>query len=165
MIGREKLAQLEASGAHVFHGSPEGNLEALEPRQGRHVPDLAKPEEDIPDGDPAVSATPHADLATFRAVINGKNVPFPHTSGFGTDGAGAKQFRVSSARVLDEAAGKKGFVYVFDRKDFVPYSRDGEATERSMEWRAAQTVKPLEVVEVTHEDLPPREQIEVGEGE
>lgn len=162
MSSKEKLLQLEEAGLHVFHGSPDGDIEVLEPRQGHHVPDLTKPAEALPDGEPAVAATPHSELATFRAIINRKNVPFSHNSSFGiTDGE--KTFRVSSQEVLDAAKGKKGYVYVFDKKDFKPYDRKGQPRPDSMEWRSHTSVKSLDVVEVTSDDLPNEERIKVGE--
>jgi hypothetical protein len=81
MNPQEKLSQLEATNEHLFHGSPDGTIEVLEPRQSTHIPDLNNPDESILDGQPAVAATPYAELATFRAIINGKNVPIKHTSG------------------------------------------------------------------------------------
>jgi hypothetical protein len=44
MSSIEKLKQLEEAGEHLFHGSPDGTLEVLEPRQSTHTPDLSKPE-------------------------------------------------------------------------------------------------------------------------
>jgi hypothetical protein len=117
----------------------------------------------ILDGRPAVSATPYAELAIFRAIINAKNVGFGHTSGFGLSSAGKKQYRVSSGDVLETAAGKRGFVYVFDRAGFEPYDRDGDVDGPRMEWRSYEAVKPVEVIEVTGDDLPPREEIKVGD--
>jgi hypothetical protein len=159
---KEKLMELEKSGNHVFHGSPTGDMEILEPRQGRHVVDTKNPESQILDGRPAVSATPHAELAIFRAIINGKNVPFSHNSGFGTRN-GEKEFRVSSKEVLDAVKGSKGHVYVFDKKEFEPYDRDRKPAEDTMEWRSYTPVKPIEVVEVTSDDLPHADRIKIGE--
>lgn len=153
------LHNLAATTLYVFHGSPSPNLTVLEPRQGKHVTDISRPRESsIPDGNPAVSATPYVDLAIFRAIINGKNIRCSHTSGFGVSN-GEMEFSVSSQQVLDEAEGKRGFVYVFDKKQFEPYDREGKAREESMEWRSYESVTPIEVVEVSSADLPPRERI------
>lgn len=166
MSPQEKLSYLEETNQHVFHGSPDGTIKILEPRQSSHIPDISKPDEIILDGKPAVAATPHAELATFRAIINGKNIPIKHNSGFGTTG-GKTHFRVSSAEVLEHAKGKKGYVYVFDRKDFKPYDRERSENPRegAMEWRAHTSVKPLEVIEVSSDDLPPTDKIEIGDKE
>lgn len=162
MSSIEKLKQLEEAGEHLFHGSPDGTLEILEPRQSTHTPDLSKPEDTILDGEPAVSATPYADIATFRSLINHKNIPFDHSSGFVMNARGEKNFQVSSPEVLETIKDKKGFVYVFDRNEFRPFSRNGEAKESNMEWRAYTPVKPVDVVEVDHEDLPPRDKIKIS---
>lgn len=164
MNPRERLQHLEETNEHVFHGSPKGDIEELEPRQSNHIPDLTKPDEFILDGNPAVSATPYADLAIFRAIINGENMPFPHNSGFGTDEKGVKNYSVSSQEVLDHAKDKKGYVYVFDKKGFEPYDRDGrtEGIEKAMEWRSHEKVKPKEIIEVTSDHLPNLENIKIG---
>lgn len=164
-MSKEKLALLEESGEHVFHGSADGTIEELEPRQGRHIPNLEKPEQFMLDGRPAVSATPHAKLATFRALINSTNIPIDHNSGFGIEGE-KETYRVSSEEVLEHTKGKSGYVYVFNKNSFKPYTRgrsEENARPDSMEWRSYTPVKPLEVIEVTDKDLPNRDEIEVGD--
>jgi len=156
------LKSLEAIGEYLFHGSPDGEIKALEPRQGRHVPNKEKPTKTIADGSPAVSATPYADVAIFRAIINNKNIPFSHSSSFAVRGD-SLEFGVSTEDALEEAMkNKNGFVYVFDRKDFEPYDRDGGATEKSMEWRSYNTIKPVKVIEVSSQDIIPRDNISIG---
>ncbi len=163
MSPKERLLQLENEGGYVFHGSPEGDLKVLSPRQGKHVPDLNKPTESILDGKPAVSATPYAELAIFRAIINRKNVSFGHTSGFGTSEDGEKHFSVSSKEVLEVVKEKKGFVYVFDKKEFEPYNRDGVTNNKSMEWRSYAASTPIEIIEVSSNDLPPKNKIKIND--
>lgn len=149
----ERLMQLESEGKHVFHGSPKPDIEILEPRQSTHVPDYSKPTESILDGAPAVSATPYAQMAIFRSIINGSNIDMDHTSGFGFDNEGIF-FSVSHDDVLKRAEGKDGYVYVFDKKDFAPYTREGEDQGSNFEWRSYKPVKPVEVIKVGHEHLP-----------
>lgn len=166
MNPQEKLSQLEATNQHLFHGSPNGTIETLEPRQSTHIPDLSKPDQSILDGQPAVAATPHAEIATFRAIINSKNIPIQHNSGFGvTDGK--KSFRVSSSEVLKHAQGKKGYVYIFNKKDFKPYDRENPDNSRdgAMEWRSYTSIKPVDVVEVSSDDLPHVDRIRIGDEE
>lgn len=163
-MSKEKLLSLEEAGEYLFHGSPDGNIEELEPRQSTHIPDLNDPTKSIPDGRPAVSTTPHAELAIFRAIVNSKNVDLQEWhSGFGvTDDT--KEFRVSSPEVLEQVEGKKGFVYAFDKKNFKPYTRgkgEDEGRPESMEWRAYEKVRPVEVVEVTDKDLPDIKDIQI----
>jgi hypothetical protein len=157
---KEKLLQMEKTGKYAFHGSPEANIEILEPRQGTHIPDMSKPTEMVDDGKPAISATPYVELAIFRAVINGVNAPFDHNSGFDVN-EGVASFSVSSEKVLEAVEGKKGYVYVFNKNEFEPYSRDGEIKEGLMEWRSYSTVKPIEIIEVTSDDLPTRQRINI----
>lgn len=152
MTNKERLHELELKNSYVFHGSPDGNIEMLEPRQGRHIPDLSNPTQFILDGNPAVSATPYADIAIFRAIINRKNIKLDYNSGFSVTN-GKPYFRVASQDVLYEAKDKKGFVYIFDKKEFEPYSRDGNARPESMEWRSYKPIKPLDKIEVYYDDL------------
>lgn len=163
MSNREKLFELEASNNYVFHGSDNGNIEELEPRQSHHIVDISNPDETkIVDGNPSVSATPHVEIAIFRAIINGRNIPFNHTSGFETSD-GKIFFSVSEEKVFKAVRDKKGYVYVFNKKDFQPYNRERPENPRphSMEWRSYKPVKPLEVIEITSEDLPIRDRIKV----
>lgn len=157
---KSKLIELEKEGKYVFHGSGIPALEYLEPKQANHVPDMNKKEERILDGEPAVSATPYLDFAIFRALINRNNIDFNFHSGFGFKN-NKKEFRVSSQKVLEEVKNKKGFVYVFDKKDFSPYSRDGLAKPENLEWRSYTKVKPLEIVKVSFTDLPDLDLIEI----
>jgi hypothetical protein len=160
MNSKEKLMKLEETGKHVFHGSADGTIKKLEPRQGKHITDISKPTETILDGNPAVSATPYSDIATFRALVNNRNIYFSHHSGFGIRD-GKKEFRVSSEKVLDAVKDKKGFVYVFNKDEFEPYSRDGIPDEKNMEWRSYKEVEPIDVIEVDSSHLPPREKIKI----
>lgn len=160
-MSKEKLLQLEKENKYVFHGSPRGDIKSLEPRQGRHVPDWSSASETILDGNPAVSATPYVELAIFRAIINEGNISIDHTSGFGIRSDGKAEFRISPKEALECVKDKKGFVYVFYKSNFEPYRRDGIAPPNAMEWRSYKEVKPIEIVEVGFDDLPPAEEIEI----
>lgn len=145
---------LEETNEHVFHGSPIMNIQIFEIHQSTQLED---DKQTTLDGNPAISATPYVDIAIFRAIINRANIlTEDYESEFGINGLGKKEFAVSSQAVIDEAKDKKGFVYVFDKKDFNPYSRNGrtEGLEQSMEWRTYQSIKPIEVIEVAFNDLP-----------
>jgi hypothetical protein len=165
-MSKECLKQLEEAGEYVFHGSPDGSIEELEPRQSTYVLDLNKRDEVADDGLPSVSATPYPEFAVFRAMINSKNVPNDHTSEFGLvidkeHGEFLSEFRISSQDVLDKVKDKKGFVYVLPKSNFKPYRRGIECDDvSSMEHRSHVSVKPVEVVEVSHADLP--EGIKIG---
>jgi hypothetical protein len=162
-MSKEKLAELQETNQYVFHGSPDGTIEVLEPRQSTHLPDASKPAESIPDGKPAISATPYADLAIFRAIVNKNNIPLKEfSSGFGIDNNEKRTFQVSSKEVLEHTKDKKGYVYVFYRSKFEPYGRDDRPRPAYMEWRAYEPVAPVEVLEVTDADLPEKEKIKIG---
>ncbi len=150
----KKLNELEASGKYVFHGSASGGMVYLEPRQGSH--------EGKPDGLPAVSATPYIDFAIFRAIVNKNNIPSKHTSRFGFNQNKKREFHIYPKEALEICRDKKGFVYVFNRQDFEPYSRIGKPNESLMEWRSYLTLKPIEVIPVSFDDLP-TDEIKISE--
>lgn len=158
--GREILKDLESAGVYVFHGSPKGEIEILEPRQGMRA---AKSNEMITDGDPAVSATPYVDISIFRAIVSmRKNSKISnYNTSFGVHN-GELKYGVSSQDILDEAKNNFGYVYVFNKSDFEPYDRSGNASDKNMEWRSYKPVKPIQVVEVNFNDLPDMEKIIVS---
>ena len=160
---KQKLLELEKSGNYVFHGSPVGGIKILEPKQGKYVPNTKKREEKINDGKPAVSATPYLEIAIFRAIVNSENIKQKSIlTGFGYSLKKGVNLRVSSEKILDEAYDNSmGYIYIFNKKDFEPYDRDGEAKPTSMEWRSYTAVKPIEVVKITGEDLIERKFIEI----
>jgi hypothetical protein len=165
-LNKQKILELEKTGKYVFHGSNNGNIEVLEPRQSYHFNNPEDLEEKgSPDGEPAVAATPYAEIAIFRAIVNGGNIQSHHLSGFGFKQNKKDQmyFSLEPIEAVNEAYdNKKGFVYVFNKADFKPYLRDGQADESAMEWRCDKTIKPLEVIEVTSADLRPIDNIEIN---
>lgn len=149
----KQLLLYAKSGKYVFHGSPAKDLEYLNPTQSKHVPNLKKPNQIILDGLPSVSASIDPEFACFRAIINKININLNFISGFGMKN-GEKEFHVSSKEVLLKAKNKKGFVYVLDKKEFKPYSRNGKPNLLSMEWRSSKIVRPLKMIKVSFKDLP-----------
>ncbi len=138
---KKKLLELESKGQYLFHGTSISNLEELKPFQGYTIPKGEK--QMVKDGEPAVSATPYAEIAIFRAIITRDR------SGFEANANGALNFRASK-KALEFAKNQHGYVYVLDRKDFIP--RSGHPS--SMEWRSDQPVKPLQMIKVDNKDLP-----------
>jgi len=137
---RERLLSLEKEGKYVFHGSPD-TVEVLEPRQAynrsKETGNMEK------DGEPAVFATPYADVAIFRALINAKGISGESTSQFGID---EDKLHFSATKNLLEAArGKIGKVYVLDKQKFQDFE--------GMQCRSSETNEPIEVIEVTVDDL------------
>lgn len=132
---------LEKEGEYVFHGSPE-TISILEPKQAFNRNDETGNMEK--DGEPAVFATPYADVAIFRALINAKDVTGESTSRFGVD---EDRLHFSATRNLLEAAKKKtGKVYVLDKQKFQSFE--------GMQCRSTEINKPLEIIEVRIDDLP-----------
>lgn len=148
--GKKILKGLESEGAYIFHGSPFGNTEMLEPRQA-----LEKGEND---GNPAVSGSPYADIAIFRSIINEKIITdTSYSSSFGY--ANGQLFFKASSNILENLNDKKGYVYVFNKSDFEPYDRNGNVSDKNMEWRSYKPLKPVRVVEVNFDDMPDMEKI------
>jgi hypothetical protein len=139
---REKLLALENEGRYVFHGSME-EIDILEPRQAEKQNNETGEMES--DGDLAVFATPHADTAIFRSLINAKDVTGDSSSGFGMGDDGL-HFSTTQ-NLLDAAKMKKGKVYVLDKEQF----SEVEGTQ----CRSFETVTPIDVIEVDFNDLPP----------
>ena len=150
-MGKEKLLALQAESRYVFHGSPV-LLEELTPRQ----PTITNMETGKQEGhgDPCVAATPLAEIAIFRAIVNPVNFPFRgYGSSFGVGPDGNPRFSVTE-KVLRNLAGKIGYVYVFERQGFSQFSE--------MEYRSAKAVKPIMAVAVSAEDLPENIEVMVG---
>ena len=138
---REKLLSLEKEGKFVFHGSA-AKLDYLEPQQAFNFDIQAKKNEKH--GEPCVAATPFADIAIFRAIINKKNFPDEFTSRFSFDDGIVKFF--ATKEILDNLNDKKGKVYILDKHLFEKFS--------GMEFRSDKKVKPIQIVTVGAEDLP-----------
>jgi hypothetical protein len=138
-----RLLELEKEDRWVFHGSPT-KLEKLTPRQAYTYPDKSR-ETKIADGEPAVFASPIADIAIFMAVVNGKNAPKGSRSGFGASGEDQFKYRATK-ETLDQLHNVKGYVFVFNKDKFTPRSQ----TESC----AYSEVIPDEIIEVTENDLP-----------
>jgi len=138
---REILLSLEKEGKYVFHGSPEF-IDVLNPRQAYNLSkETGKMEKD---GEPAVFATPYADVAIFRALTDTRGVKGESTSRFGIDG---DQLHFSATKNILEAAKKKiGKVYVLDKQRFQDFE--------GMQCRSFEINEPIRVVEVIFSDLP-----------
>jgi hypothetical protein len=146
---KEELHKLEKTGEYVFHGSP-SKLDILEPRQAHnHIKKEGGEYEAVPDGEPAVFASPFADIAIFMAVISRKNAPLGTRSGFSSDSKNHFEFRATKEtmdQIGDEA---NGYVHVF--------KKDGFEERNHNEVVAYQAVTPIKIIEVRKEDLPPVE--------
>ncbi|MFA4954398.1 MAG: hypothetical protein WC641_03745 [Patescibacteria group bacterium] len=136
---RKLLHELEASGQYVFHGSMTPEIDELETRQPYTW--ISKKEK-VPHGQPAVVATPYADIAIFRALV------FMDSTQFGVDDHGLNF--AATQKALDHAKDKVGYVYALPRSGFKPLEGD----ESSMDWRSPKNERPLRAVKVSFQDLP-----------
>lgn len=138
---REKLLSLEKEGKYVFHGSPD-IIKTLEPRQAYNQNKETGVMEK--DGEPAVFATPYADVAIFRALINAKGISGESTSSFGING---EQLHFSATKnLLEGAKSKIGRVYVLDKQKFQDFE--------GMQCRSTEVNNPIKIIEVSADDLP-----------
>ncbi len=140
MLNTEKLKEYEKQG-YLFHGSPD-KISVLKPIQPFSYDEkLGKM---VEHGNPSVVATSFLNVSVFRSIVNRKNAPDEHDSAFG-NGSNGLNFKASS-KTLDQAKNKKGFVHVLDKKGFERFS--------GMEWRSKEEVKPIDIIEVSFDNLP-----------
>tara|TARA_B100000745_G_scaffold242943_1_gene165246 strand:- start:15108 stop:15551 length:444 start_codon:yes stop_codon:yes gene_type:complete len=139
MQEKKKLEELEKEGNFIFHGSGLV-VEEFEPRQAHNYVDG----KNIPDDKPAIFASPFADYAIFMALINKVNCPegFRASSGFEN---GTLTFRATQDTLNQLSDESKGYVYVFEKKNF---------KERSgSEWLSYKSQKPVMTISVVRSDF------------
>jgi hypothetical protein len=144
--GREALAKYE-DGNYVFHGSRDGSIDKLSPRQAM----TRAQGEMVPDGDPAVAATPQVEAAIFRALTDKDTMRergISHRTQFGTDNG--ELFLGADSDVVDvmSESSNVGYVYVFPESKFFSFEN------RTEEVRAYVDIKPIAVVEISGRELP-----------
>lgn len=135
----ERLRELERSGRFLFHGSGVA-IEKFEPRQAHTIINGKQ----VPDGKPAIFASPFADYAVFMAIVNRANCPKGHRSGVAWEN-GLLSFTATreTLQQLDESS--SGYVYVFNRSNFEKI--------RPNEWVSYDPVSAIEVLQVIWEDF------------
>lgn len=166
--GREALAWLKARHPELlyYHGHPR-RMEWIAPRQPRwrlsepvleRYPDLrpvaqAHPD-GFPDGDPAVCATEHFDVAIWMPLMG------DHPKDYYAFPEGDVRFETTQA-ALDEVArsDRTVYVHVLDPADFEVFHGPVPAGYpvpliRTPEYRAYHVLRPLLVIEATVADLP-----------
>lgn len=136
----EELLKLEKENRYVFHGS-ENLIDEFEPRQAYTLIDGLK----VPDGVPAVFASPFVSYAVFMAIINKTNCPKGLRSGCSYSDNNL-EFRATRETIEQLNGQSKGFCYIFERNDF--------DRKNSAEWVSYKKVKPLRFIEVYSRDLP-----------
>lgn len=140
---RVRLRELESENKWVFHGSGV-RIEELEPRQAHSYPD-AGGENKIPDGDPAVYASPLADVAIFMAIFNKQNAPAGARSAMSGYENGEMKYRTTQ-ETMDQIHNARGYIHVFSKDTFTPRS--------FFESLSHIPVRPEQIIEITEKDLP-----------
>lgn len=136
---KQKLSELEKEDKYVFHGS-ESLINEFEPRQAHTIIEGQR----MPDGKPAVFASPFAEYAVFMAIINKTNCPKGLRSGCSYSNRGL-EFTATKTTLEQLNEQSKGFVYIFNRSDF--------KQKNGSEWVSYKKVKPLRFIEVHFSDL------------
>jgi len=141
---KQELLNLEAENAFVFHGSG-ADLETIEPRQAIDT-------EAGPDGEPAIFASDKAEYAIFMAIVNKRNCPrgsYTRSGAVISDGVPHLHFDMSkdTAEQLQDSA--TGWVYVFNKSDFVPHP-----TKEGVEFVSYKAAAPVRKIRVAKPDLP-----------
>jgi len=111
-MDNQELKNLEKQDKYVFHGS-ENIIEAFEPGQAYTIVNGKQ----IPDGKPAVFASPFIDYAIFMAIINKTNCPKGLRSGCAWNGNKLK-FTATKETLEQLSKNSRGYVYIFNKSDF-----------------------------------------------
>ena len=134
----EELIRLEKSGKYLFHGSSDGDILELEPRQ----PWSHRKK----DGHPCVAASDIIEPPIFMAVLGSKKL-----GGWEKDPNDDKQVRYYVTKNDMEKAKKEewhGYVYIL-KKDSAKFRQ-----HKGFEWRSSDHVKPIKRIRVGLGDLP-----------
>ena len=130
----------------LLHGSPEKDIEALEPRQANDTVKTSGNKK-------AVYGVIDPVLPIFYAIQDKEKIKGPIQSGVSEDletGELEYEFKISKD-ALESQPWKSGVVYVFDKNQFNPETDDDG--ELSGEWTSENPVKPLAKLEVGPEDF------------
>ena len=134
-MSKDELQSYIDEGLNVFHGTADGNITQLEPRQALSF--------NKPDGAPAVFAASRIEPAIFMAILGSRRLA----------GWDSSKFIRPYGFFISETNWKKakeqqlnGYVYVLDRQPF--------QKGLGWVWRSEQSVKPLAKVAVSFTDLP-----------
>ena len=142
-VGATKPKKYSESGEYVFHGSPNGGIEVLEPKQAY----VTIKGEKIKDGKPAVFASKDYNLSLVHAVL-GNSVLWKEGSGFRTSVSNGivKVWITREMSELLENNNPIGCIYVLKKENFSKSSRDEEVVSRDV-------VVPVEKIKVGKEEL------------
>ena len=135
----QELKNLEKQARYVFHGS-ENIIKIFEPRQALTIVNGKQ----VPDGEPAIFASPFVDYAIFMAIINKTNCP----KSFWSECIwGDKKLKFTTTKETLEQLNEnsKGYIYVFNKNDFKKI--------RPNEWVSYKKVKPIKRIKVNWSDF------------
>lgn len=135
---KEVLEDLAKCHLFLFHGSPNGKIKILEPRQAFNNRE--------PDGQPAVFAIPSPECAIFMSIVSEKA-----TAGWTDRRKPNPKFMIKKSEYDKQIKEKPqiGFVYVLDREDFRVEDEIG-----GRGYVSSEKVTPLAKIEVTEKDMP-----------
>lgn len=133
---------------YLFHGSPNGEIELLEPRQALH--------HGKPDGEPAVCAAEDVYRSIFISLLN-RSVLGDEAksagSGWSRDGNGPTIYKATK-NLLDAAKTSKGYLYLLNPNDFAWVELDDPKHGKKRELRSNKPVRPVGKIKVRLTDFP-----------
>jgi len=139
---------------YLFHGSPRGDIELLEPRQANHSGE--------PDGEPAICASDSFWDSMFKGIYNAHHLPVPekYKSGWSNDGSNLSYY--STENLSKAAKGATAHLYLLDPTDFKWVDLGlGSDDKPRRELRSMKPVLPLTKIDFNLSDFP--HQVEIIE--
>lgn len=134
---------------YLFHGSPNGEIESLEPRQANH--------KGLPDGKPAVCAATDPYRSIFISLLNRDHLtvtPKPSArSGWSRVGNQPTVFSATQ-NLIDLAQIATGYIYLLDPTGFKWIDLEPDVHGSRRELRSLREVKPLHRIKTSLSDFP-----------
>lgn len=130
---------------YLFHGSPNGDIKTLEPRQAISYGEL--------DGKPAVCAASNLYDSMFLALFNRNRLPDPSSGKSGWSHTHDQPHYFATRNLIEAARKATGFVYLLDTSGFnwVHLGESDKGPRREI--RSLNPVLPIARLEVTYEDF------------
>jgi hypothetical protein len=131
---------------YLYHGSPNPNIDQLEPRQAIH--------HNKPDGKPAVCAGKNLQDSIFISLFNRSRLEDPSSgaSGWSRDSGGPTTY-TATKNVIEIANNSKGYLYLLNPDDFDWVVLEDPVHKKKRELRSLSPVVPLSKIEVTISDF------------
>lgn len=130
----------------LLHGSPDRNIDTLEPRQAN---DRAK----VSGNKKAVYGVTDTVFPIFHAILDRKGpVGIVDSEITNNPETGEREYKFSMSKdILDAKPFTNGMIYILDKNQFSPEHND--SGELSGEWTSENSVKPIAKIEVGPEDF------------